>query len=280
MEAADIFAAVFLVATVAAPPLVWMAVLFLRLRYSLPHFVGWLLVILLVRLQWRATLPRRPFPLPADRGAVIVCNHRSSIDPLYVQALLDRTVHWFVAKEYFAIPGVGWFLRFCGAIPTTRGGQDTAAVKMAIRYLKQGDCVGLLPEGRINMTENTLLPVRPGAALLAMQARVPVIPMYIIGSPFDCYFWTPFLMTARSEARVGRPIEISARAADGAKRDKSEAARQAILAVAREMCRLAGAPGFPVRLAGRDFRPSDEQIKRDHTAFRARKRAARQNARR
>ena len=53
---------------------------------------------------------------------------------------------------------------------------------MAIRYAQEGGLVGLFPEGRVNTTDELLLPGRPGAALIALRARVPVIPCYVQGA--------------------------------------------------------------------------------------------------
>ena len=57
----------------------------------------------------------------ASQGAVIVCNHRSSVDPFFVQLITGRIVRWMVAAEYFRIPVVGGMLRFMQSIPTRRG---------------------------------------------------------------------------------------------------------------------------------------------------------------
>ena len=54
---------------------------------------------------------------------------------------------------------------------------------MAIRLCQAGELVGLFPEGRINGGVNPLLPGRPGVALIALNARVPVVPCYIKGIP-------------------------------------------------------------------------------------------------
>jgi len=107
-----------------------------------------------------------------DGRAVIVCNHRSPLDPAYVQLALPRLAHWMVAREYSLQPGMSWLFRLLWAIPVNRGGVDTASTKAAIRFAQQGDLVGLFPEGRINDTPAVLLPGRPGAALIALRAGV------------------------------------------------------------------------------------------------------------
>jgi 1-acyl-sn-glycerol-3-phosphate acyltransferase len=95
---------------------------------------------------------------------VIVANHRSSVDPFFIQVVAPRAVHWMVAREYCEHWAFRWFLRTCEVIPVSRGGIDTAATKQAIRLARGGGLIGMLPEGRINMTEEFMLPARPGAA--------------------------------------------------------------------------------------------------------------------
>src|SRR5262249_58010729 len=83
---------------------------------------------------------------------------------------------------------------------------DTAATKAAIRLAARGELIGMLPEGRINMSEELLLPARPGAALVAIKARVPIVPCYIRGAPYRRYPWSPLLMPACVEVRFGQPL--------------------------------------------------------------------------
>ena len=89
------------------------------------------------------------------------CNHQSGIDPLLIQLCGYPIVHWLVAHEYYNMFGISFLFRQLKSIPVNRGGIDTAATKMAIRYAQEGGLVGLFPEGRVNTTEALLLPGRP-----------------------------------------------------------------------------------------------------------------------
>ena len=121
---------------------------FARSPYTFAQTLLYVPAMLIVKLQWRAQLPPG-FPLPDEQGAVVVCNHRSSIDPFFVQVIANRDVHWMVAKEYCESAAFGWFLRLVEVIPTNRGGIDTASTKLAIRYVQQGKAVGMFPEGAL-----------------------------------------------------------------------------------------------------------------------------------
>ena len=118
-------------------------------------------------------------------------DHRSSIDPSYLQAAIRWPMHWMVAREFCEHWMFAGFLKSCEVIPTRRGGVDTAAIKSAIRLAKEGGVIGMFPEGRINMTKDLMLPVRPGAALIALKAGVPLVPCYIHGSPYRATALSP-----------------------------------------------------------------------------------------
>ena len=206
-----------------------------------------LLALLLTRILWRVKVP--PFPLAQDRGGVIVCNHRSSVDPFFVQIVVNRYVSWMVAREYCEHPAFRWFLRRARTIPVNRGGIDTAATKRAIRLVSEGGLVGMFPEGRINMTDELLLPGRAGAILIAIKAQAPILPCYIEGAPYGDNVWSPLLRTARVTVRFGEPIDVSLY------HGREQEPGVILLEVMSDIAKLAGREDFQPRLAGRKWKP-------------------------
>jgi 1-acyl-sn-glycerol-3-phosphate acyltransferase len=248
-------AAIFLV-LVAAAPVVIVAVMLARSRMNPFQCLLWGVAYLLCKFLWRARWHNR-LPLLDDQGAVIVCNHRSSVDPFFIQMATGRKVHWMVAREYCEHPAFGWFLRACEVIPTSRGGIDTAATKAAIRIVSKGGLLGMLPEGRINMSDRLLLPARPGAALVALKAKAAIVPCYIRGAPYRRYLWSPFVMPACVEITFGEPIDMSE--FQGRETEAGvvpEVMRRALTAIAV----LAGEPDFAPQLAGRNWKPTQEEL--------------------
>lgn len=212
------------------------------------------------RVLWRATVSG-PLPIAAGQGAVIVCNHISGIDPLLIQLATGRKVHWMVAREYVENLFMRWALTTVGSIPVNRGGIDTAATKHAIRICQQGGLVGLFPEGRINRTpeQTLLLPGRPGSAFVALKARVPVIPCYVIGAPYGGSALSSFFMPAKAHVVVGEPIDIAPfyeRAND------REVQQELTLRFLREIARLAGVSNFDARLAGKNWKTGGTEEKK------------------
>jgi 1-acyl-sn-glycerol-3-phosphate acyltransferase len=188
---------------------------------SLVHVLLYFVDILLVRVLWRTRI-EGTFPLPIGTGGIVVCNHRSSIDPFFIQVLIPKAMHWLVAAEYFKAPGMGWFLRQTGAIPVKRGSVDTSATKLAIRRAQQGDLVG---------------------------TGVPVVPCYIDGSPYDGKsVLSPFFMRAKVTVHIGKPIDL----AEYRHRKGQDLHEELTLRFLKEIARLAGRPNYQPKLAHRD----------------------------
>jgi 1-acyl-sn-glycerol-3-phosphate acyltransferase len=219
-------------------------------RFTPLQFPLYMYNLFMTRVIWRVAVEGR-VTLPLDQGAVIVCNHRSPIDPAFVALACDRQVHWMVAREYCKHPLVGWALKILQVIPTGRGGIDTASTKLAIRYAQQGDLVGMFPEGRINTTSNLMLPGRPGVAFVALKTRVPVVPCYITGSPYDGNVFSFLFITARTRLRVGRPIDLGEFYGREGDREVLEELTRRFLC---EIARLAGVLDYLPELAGKRSR--------------------------
>lgn len=179
--------------------------LFARSDYSAWETVLYLPVYTMGRLLWRVSFTNLP-PPELSGGAILAANHRSSVDPFFVQLAARRRVHWLVAKEYCQHVIFGKVLRPLQVIPTNRSGLDLNATKLAIEIARQGRLVGMFPEGRINTTTQPLLAIRAGAAMVAVKTGVPVIPLYIEGSPYRRVVWSPLLMPARVRITFGKPI--------------------------------------------------------------------------
>jgi 1-acyl-sn-glycerol-3-phosphate acyltransferase len=179
-------------------------------RWRLTPLQGILLLFnrLLNLVLWR-TRVNRPLPVADNQGAIVIANHRSSFDPMFIAVSTHRLVHWMSAREYCDDWRLGWFFRGIGAIPAGRAGIDSAAVKQAIRLASDGRLVGMMPEGQINEGDKFLLPGRPGAALIALKARVPVIPCFIHGAPYGGYATGPLFRPAHVRVTIGEPMDIS-----------------------------------------------------------------------
>ncbi len=111
--------------------------------------------------------------------ALIVANHVSALDPMFMAAAAPERVLMVGAAEYLQIPFVGWVMRMYGCIPIHRGQADLSAIKDSVRALQDGRKVVIFPEGRISPDP---APPQRGAAVVAARAGVAFVPAAISGS--------------------------------------------------------------------------------------------------
>jgi 1-acyl-sn-glycerol-3-phosphate acyltransferase len=249
------FLAICVVITTGAAVLGWAVSMLRRSPFTPAQSALYALNYVIARVLWRAEI-RGSFRIPPGRGAVIICNHRCPLDPSFMALTTPRVIHWMVAKEYCEYPAFRLLLRTCEVIPVRRGAVDMAAVREAIRLVRQGEVVGLFPEGRINATAQLLLPGRPGAAMSALKARAPVVPCYIHGAPYDGTTLGCLFMPASVRLVIGQPIDLSAHFdRDDGRDTQDDLTRQFLAAIAK----LAGQPDFLPQLAGGSLK-SDRQL--------------------
>lgn len=163
--------------------------------------------------------------IPANSGAILAANHLSVADQLFMGSVVGRQVHFWAKEEYFHLPGIkGSLLKGLmhglGTIPVHREGGRAAlgALDAAVPVLQSGELVGIFPEGTRSL-DGVLHRGRTGVARLAMQARVPVVPIGILGTETvqPKGHIIPKL-SARKHANViikfGEPIDFSDRSDD------------------------------------------------------------------
>ncbi len=155
-----------------------------------------------VRVEGTENIPRKgPF--------LLLSNHQSILDPIFVQAHCPRTVHSMTKSTQFAKPLFRWVLPRVHGFPTRRYRVDPQAVRVALRLLKEGKGVGIYPEGERSW-DSVLQPFRPGSVRLALKAGVPVILAGISGS-YDVWpRWSRRIRRAPVTIRFGKPILFGA----------------------------------------------------------------------
>jgi 1-acyl-sn-glycerol-3-phosphate acyltransferase len=145
--------------------------------------------------------------VPRKGAAIIVSNHLSMIDPFVVGYGARRLVSFMGKQEVFRIPILRIILRKLGAFPVDRSRPDPASLRIALTVLKNGQLLGMFPEGtRGNSGE--MLELRAGAARLAARTRTPIVP----ASVFNTNRALPrgkFIRPARIGLRFGPPFELT-----------------------------------------------------------------------
>lgn len=118
--------------------------------------------------------------VPLTGGLIVAANHISNFDPPMLGVALPRPISYMAKKELFAMPVARQLLPPLHAFPVDRQAGGTAALRAALRLLKEGRCVGIFPEGGRNVTGHN--EEKAGAAFLAAASGCPVVPAAIVGT--------------------------------------------------------------------------------------------------
>ena len=153
--------------------------------------------------------------VPDEGAAILASNHLSYVDWMFMPLTLPRRVTFVAKAEYFTSPGIkGWFQKkfFSGAgqVPIDRSGATAAegALKAAKRILGEGGLFGIYPEGT-RSHDGRLYRGKTGVARLALETKVPVIPIAVVGTDVVAPPGKKFGAVTRPVARFGRPLDFS-----------------------------------------------------------------------
>lgn len=119
--------------------------------------------------------------VPLHGGLVLACNHYSWIDPPALGAACPRTIYYMAKVEAHRVPGLGELIRAFGTFPVRRGESDRDAVRTMRQIVRDGNALGLFVEGS---RQRSGVPgeVQAGAAMVALQEGVPIVPAAVHGS--------------------------------------------------------------------------------------------------
>lgn len=154
-------------------------------------------------------LPDRRFELP-DGPVILVGNHLCGLDPLLIQASVNRPICFLMARQYYqSMWYARWFLDRVGVIPVNPGGANHNALREASRVVREGNVLCLFPEGAAN-PPIPLHRVLPGALIISQDTGAPIIPFRVSGVwPFDhIHLWRPFIRRSRARVAVGKKIAL------------------------------------------------------------------------
>jgi 1-acyl-sn-glycerol-3-phosphate acyltransferase len=114
---------------------------------------------------------------------VFVSNHASNLDPLVFFPAIPRRISVLIKKELMKIPILSSGMRLAHFVPVDRGDREAAAASLdlSIRYLREGLSFAIFAEGT-RSPDGRLRPFKKGAALMAIQAGVPIVPVSVAGT--------------------------------------------------------------------------------------------------
>jgi 1-acyl-sn-glycerol-3-phosphate acyltransferase len=153
--------------------------------------------------------------VPEEGPAILASNHLSYSDWLFMPLVIPRRVTFVAKAEYFTTPGIkGWlqktFFSGAGQVPIDRASGTAAAGAIAtgLKILESGELFGIYPEGT-RSGDGRLYRGRTGVARMALEAKVPVIPVAVVGTDIVAPPGKVFGRYGRPHVKFGKPLDFS-----------------------------------------------------------------------
>jgi 1-acyl-sn-glycerol-3-phosphate acyltransferase len=161
--------------------------------------------------------------VPKTGGAVLSCNHPGGVDVVALGYASPRQIFYMAKQELFEFkPWFSALITSVGAFPIRRGEYDTQAIDHSIQLVRDGDVLGMFPEGTRNRGRPLRRP-KSGAVRIAALAGAPLIPSSVIGIPALHKEWKNPLHRTPVVVRFGPPIYFT-----GDPEDSSAIQRQSV----------------------------------------------------
>ena len=145
---------------------------------------------------------------------ITMSNHNSALDPLIMAYPCKKYEVRFVGKK--ELVKVKWIANLLNnglhMITVDRHNSDLAAMRLCVKTLRDGYVLGIFPEGTRHH-EDLMSEVETGAAVLALRAKVPILPVFIQSKP---------RLFRVNHVYIGKPMDVTDLAAQGFNTDTVE----------------------------------------------------------
>ncbi len=153
--------------------------------------------------------------VPREGAAILASNHLSFVDSIFLPLMIDRPVSFLAKSDYFTGRGIkGWatriFFKATGQLPIDRSGgkASEASLNTGLQVLGRGDLLGIYPEGT-RSPDGKLYRGRTGIARMAMEAKVPVIPVVMVDTDTMMPIGSRLPRIRRVGVVIGEPLDFS-----------------------------------------------------------------------
>ena len=153
--------------------------------------------------------------VPRTGPLIVVCNHLSFVDSVFLPLMIDRQMAFLAKSDYFTGKGIkGWFIRFfmtsAGQLPIDRSGgkASEASLNAGLQVLADGGVLAIYPEGT-RSPDGRMYRGRTGVARMILEAHVPVIPAAVIGTEKVMPLGSNIPKVQRVGVVIGEPLDFS-----------------------------------------------------------------------
>ncbi|MBB1334367.1 MULTISPECIES: MFS transporter [unclassified Pseudoalteromonas] len=181
------------------------------------RFAVYLLTICMYRVRTKGD-----HNIPSEGAAVLVSNHVSFVDWMFILAASPRPIRFMVFAPIYYSPALHWLFKMAKAIPIDSEKSNPQAFQEAFdevaKALDNGELVGIFPEGRLT-GDGSIDIFRRGIERIIQRSPVAVIPVHLgglWGSMFSrkAKWRLPRLKWSLVAVTVGEPIAANAVTAD------------------------------------------------------------------
>lgn len=179
--------------------------------------------------------------VPARGPVILAPNHTTGLDPFLIQSGCLRLVRWLMLTEYlYAIANPLW--RAVRPIALDKDSGDLNKIRQVVEVLREGEIVGMFPEGALQREKRVLAPFKPGVGMIARRGEAVIVPVWIHGTPRVHHMLWHFLWPSRSTVIFGKPFAT----------DRSMTAEQVTATLRERMIELSRHPALPAGAATTD----------------------------
>jgi 1-acyl-sn-glycerol-3-phosphate acyltransferase len=153
--------------------------------------------------------------VPRSGPVIIVCNHLSFVDSIFLPLVVDRQMAFLAKSDYFTGRGikgfvVRLFMESAGQLPIDRSGgkASEASLNAGLQVLADGKVLAIYPEGT-RSPDGRMFRGRTGVARMILEAQVPVIPAAVVDTEKVMPLGSNFPSVHKVGVVVGEPLDFS-----------------------------------------------------------------------
>lgn len=143
--------------------------------YRILKILGFLLLKIMFRIEYNGVEK-----IPETGALIIAGNHSSYLDGIILGAMSKRSIHFMAKKELFKNKILASFFRTLKAFPVDREKPGKSSISMALKILKNGNILGMFPEGT-RYIESLGKPFY-GVGFFSIKSGAPILPAAIYGT--------------------------------------------------------------------------------------------------
>ena len=129
-----------------------------------------------------------PQVVPQHGPAILLANHATLFDPIWVYVMLHRPVYFAATEDLFRQRALGRLIGWFGAFPKRKAASDISALRSIFAIAEKGGLIGVFPEG-VRTWDGTVQPIFHGIAKLIRKMEVPVYVCRMDGAYFAYPRW-------------------------------------------------------------------------------------------